>query len=429
MIRKRLLPVLLCVLAVAAAVRCGGVKPETLVTEQEEEEEQVQAEEEATDPELSAVNRQNNETPGMHNPVEESSAPPVIRNPYEILQAALDNAESMNSEADPDTAKQILDAVREIGREDQETVPEILWQVFDAFINSEIRTEIVNTAVSIEGGDKLEAKLGDLLVRQGDFAQRVDYPLLRDLVDILGRTGTPESYLPLFKTLTLPYDEEFLLEVEDTLISIASAGHSRNARNDLYPFLVNIILDDPGKNSTSAHTFDEKLAALRLGARGNVLTPFEKGALAEAALRAGMEHSGDPDSGRALRLEAAKMIREMKWVFAVRVALNYYAFAETAFYSAETPQLEKDEYVEAIYCLSAMNDAEAARVLSLRLGLLNSVMEFSGAWDVDIMLAMIKALGSLGYKSAFDNLNHIGLLAYPDTIKKSALDAVKRLQW
>jgi hypothetical protein len=433
MIRKRLFPVLLCILAAAATIRCGGVKPETLVMDQDQTEDKA--------PEISAANRQNDQVPETpdekpqedktpDSPIEENPAPPpVIRDPHEILQAAIRNAANMNGEADPDMAKQILTAVRMIGRETHEVAPEILWQVFDAFNNTEIRTEIVNTVISIEGGDKLESKLGELLVREDNFTQPVDYPLLRNLVDILGRMGTPDSYLPLFKILTLPYNEDFLSEVEDTLISIASKRNDRNVKNDLYAFLVNIILDDPGKKSSPAHSFDEKLAALRLGVRGNALTEFEKGALAEAALRAGMEHSGDLGSGRTLRLEAAKMIHEMKWVFAVRVALNYYAFAETAFYSVEIPQLEKDEYLEAISCLSAMNDAEAARVLSLRLGLLNSAMEFSGAWDIDIMLAMIKALGLLGYKSSFDNLNHIGLLAYPDTVKKSALDAVKRLQW
>jgi hypothetical protein len=418
MIRKRLFPVLLCILAAAATIRCGGVKPETLVMDQDQTEDKA--------PELSAANRQNDQVPETPEPVEENPAPPIIRDPYESLQAALANARAMRGEADPDTTKEILAAVREIAQEDRETAPEILWQIFDAFHNTEIKTEVINAVVGIEGGDTLETRLGELLVRQGNFAQRVDYPLLRSLVDILRRTGTPDSYRPLFHTLTLPYDEDFLLEVEDVLISIAS---NRNGRSDLYAFLVNIILDDPGKNSSLPHSFDEKLAALRLGTRKNILSEFEKGALAEAALRAGMEHSGDLGSGRTLRLEAAKIIHEMKWVFAHPLMLKYYTFAESAFYSVEVPIQEKDEYLGAISCLSAMNDAEAARVLSLRLGLLNSVMEFSGSWDIDIMLAMIKALGRLGYKSSFDNLNHIGLLAYPDTVKKSALDAVKRLQW
>jgi hypothetical protein len=56
-------------------------------------------------------------------------------------------------------------------------------------------------------------------------------------------------------------------------------------------------------------------------------------------------------------------------------------------------------------------------------------MEFSGEYDSDIIIAVIEALGDLRYKASYDSLNYVGFLSYPEPVKNSAREALKRLNW
>jgi HEAT repeat protein len=85
--------------------------------------------------------------------------------------------------------------------------------------------------------------------------------------------------------------------------------------------------------------------------------------------------------------------------------------------------------MEAVACLSAMGSLEAAQTLALQLGYLNARMERSGEYDDEIVLGLIKALGEIGNKAAFDNLLYVSYLPYPDQIQAAAREALNRLQW
>jgi hypothetical protein len=56
-------------------------------------------------------------------------------------------------------------------------------------------------------------------------------------------------------------------------------------------------------------------------------------------------------------------------------------------------------------------------------------MEFSEDYDADITVALIQALGGLRYKASYDSLNYVGFLSYPEDVKNSAREALKRLNW
>ena len=76
-----------------------------------------------------------------------------------------------------------------------------------------------------------------------------------------------------------------------------------------------------------------------------------------------------------------------------------------------------------------MSSSEAAQVLALQLGFINSRTEKTGLYDEAIILAIINSLGELADKSAFDNLLYIGYLNYPDKIQSAAREALARLKW
>ncbi len=76
-----------------------------------------------------------------------------------------------------------------------------------------------------------------------------------------------------------------------------------------------------------------------------------------------------------------------------------------------------------------MATSAAAQTLSIYLGLLNSETEQTGTYNEQIMLAVIKSLGDLGDKTAFDYLLYVGYLNYPETIISASRDALARLKW
>jgi hypothetical protein len=326
------------------------------------------------------------------------------------LRFALDNSALFRDDSDISNLVQLsLAGIRE-----QRYAPsaETLWQAFRVFPDNGTKIDILNTLAAVDSGPA--ERLNGLLEEQNGFFKSglaPNYPVLRALVSILGNAGDELSYAALFEALLLPYNGDLLLDIENALTSLGTA------RGDLGTFLIKTVLSGP---------LPEKEAAFRFGLRQNIGTE-EKAALAEAALETAGGYSGE--RGKELRSLAARIIRELKWIHALPLVVKYFYFAERAYQSDPGGSGNKAELLEAIQCLASMESVDAAVVLSLNLNLANSRMEFSGDYDADITIALIQALGGLRYKASYDSLNYVGFLSYPEDVKNSAREALKRLDW
>ena len=128
----------------------------------------------------------------------------------------------------------------------------------------------------------------------------------------------------------------------------------------------------------------------------------------------------------ALMAETMKSLAALKWSQASPVVVKY-------FYRAQGEYKDADKGVEVLIpvvnCMGAMATTEAAQALSIFLGLLNSETEQKKTYNEQVLLAVIKALGELGDKTAFDYLLYVGYLDYPESVKQASRDALARLQW
>jgi hypothetical protein len=333
---------------------------------------------------------------------------------YEFaLRFVLDNASLFRDDGDMSNLVQLsLSGIREQG---YAPAAETLWRAFRVFPDNGTKIDVLDTLAAVDQG--LAERLNRLLEEQNGFfrsALAPNYPVLRALVSLLGNAGNESSYAALFEALLLPYNDDFLLNIENAIASLGAA------RGDLGTFLVKTVLSG---------SLPEKEAAFRFGLRQNI-SAEEKAALAEAVLETvsnAAEYSGE--RGRELRFLAARIIRELKWTHALPLAVRYFYLAERAYQSDRSGSGNKAELLEAIRCLAAMESMDAAVVLSLNLNLANSRMEFSGEYDADITVALIQALGGLQYKASYDSLNYVDFLSYPEDIKNSAREALKRLNW
>jgi hypothetical protein len=158
------------------------------------------------------------------------------------------------------------------------------------------------------------------------------------------------------------------------------------------------------------------------------LSAADKGGLAETALEASLAFpsGGGDNEAVTLRYEAVNLLAKLKWVRANNLVVRNFYQVLSDYSIGAAP---RDRLIEAIACMGAMGNSEAAGVLALQLGYFNSQTEHSGGYDGDIIMALIEALGGIGDKIAFDHLLYVGYLAYPERIQTAAREALNRLKW
>jgi hypothetical protein len=127
-----------------------------------------------------------------------------------------------------------------------------------------------------------------------------------------------------------------------------------------------------------------------------------------------------------MRYLAAAALTPLRWARAGSLAIkNFYRVQED--YNRNLAA--KERLLEAIACLGATGNSDAALVAILQLGLISARMEKKSGYDADITIALVQALGRIGDKAAFDHLLHIRHLSYGENVQAAAREAIDRLKW
>lgn len=230
---------------------------------------------------------------------------------------------------------------------------------------------------------------------------------------VLGKAGDPSSFPVLFGACTGNYDPAVLTAAQEGLNDL-DEGYAEN---------ILAILDK--KN------IKDMYAAFSLAMKKDSLAKADRGRIAERAFAISSESKfseSGPDADTASKIVQDSMteLTGLSWSQASPSVVKY-------FYALQQGQGKAaagtDAIIPAVKCLGAMGTTDAAQTLSIYLGLLNSETEQKKTYDEQLLLVVIKALGDLGDKSAFDYLLYVGYLDYPETVKKASRDALARLAW
>lgn len=295
---------------------------------------------------------------------------------------------------------------------------ERLWSVFELYPRDQELRAVALMAFAKVG--KTEARvverLNTFLSGQTSLFRsgaQPEYPALAACIDALGNLGDGSSFPFLFSAYVAGFNKEISVKAIDALGKI---------QGDYEAYLKDVIT----RNSPL-----EKAAALEAGLSNPKFGFLERGALSEAALAAGLDRpAGDSPvelaSIRELKLRAVREIKALGRQKASPLVIRHFRNLLTEYNEGRAPEAE---LLEAISCLGAMGSIEAAQSLALYLQLINARTEQGGAYDEDILLAVISSLGELGDKTAFDYLLYIGYLQYPESVKRAAKDALQRLKW
>ena len=311
---------------------------------------------------------------------------------------------------DPDILSIAVTAVRGIGNHEYIPATEVLWQAFLCFPDNLIRYEILDV-LPIMDTQSLTPYINEFLVdqyRNYNSGLPSDYRLLSALFAILADTGDESSYPVLFSSSRL-YSGELKDEAIKALYGI---------NGDFSGFCIKVILNNP---------LPEKLAAFNLAVSRDELSAEKKAELAEAALETVLAIPGDRRS-EVLELteKSLLLIQEAEWVRSLPHVIKYYTQCHAAF---RADRSLKQALLNAIACMGALKSAEAARPLALDLSLYNSRYAALANEDYEVVLALINALGKLGYKASYDILRQAGSLDYPGTIREAAQKTLNMLQW
>ncbi|MDR2101279.1 MAG: hypothetical protein LBP43_01760 [Treponema sp.] len=307
-------------------------------------------------------------------------------------------------------------AARGAGQAGHHASADTLWKIFQSYPNTLIRVDVLGALGNLGAGNPqaivyINQFLSDTHSRFRSGAAP-DYPVLSAAINALARGGNRTSFPVLFTVINAGYPNQIVQE----------AALAMNAIPYNYaPFLMDVIRKNPPA---------EKLTAFRLGAYNEKFTLTEQGDLAEAALETGFDIPADTPENEALlsslRYASIPALTRLKWTRATGLVIKHFYQVQTG-YTRGT--LSGDRFLEAIHCLGAMGNSEAAQVLALQLGFLNSQTERTGEFDEKVILALVSALGEIGDKIAHDYFLHIAYLPYSGPIKAAAREALARLKW
>jgi hypothetical protein len=321
---------------------------------------------------------------------------------------------------DPDMIQIAVGSVKGIAKCAYTPAAENLWQLFLTFPDNVIRVEILRSLPALKtsagkdsGGNAFAftEKLNDFLTEQNSQYKEKTAPninLLSALFETLGKIGDDSSYLPLF-TSCRTYSGALQAQAAKALYSIDG---------NFTVFLTKIIVDNPP---------EEKLEALKLIADHEGLSAEKKGILAEAALETALASPGEQkNQNKKITDLSVRLIGETKRISALPLVFKYYNQSMELF---RNDPAQKQPLLDAISCLGFLKDSEAAKRLSLQLGIYNSRIIGIRPEEQDVTLAIISALGNLGYKVSRDSIYQASKLPWPQEIKDAAQIALKKLQW
>jgi len=286
-----------------------------------------------------------------------------------------------------------------------------LWKLFLEYPDSTIGAEVLITAGKLGKKNKnIIDGINNYLAEKNSLYRSgspVNYVMISACIIAIMELNNISSYPALFSALCSGYPEVIRSEAQGALDLI---------HGNLKRFLSETI---------ESGTPSEKFFALTAGMNSGKLSVSERGQLAELALEQSLT-SGDNTDLSAMRYAAVRALTQLRWTRANNLAIrNFYRMQTEYQHNASS----REHFLEAITLLGAVGNSDAALALCLQLGLINARTERMGEFDEEITLAIVRSLGLIGDKAAFDLLLNVSNLMYPENILAAAGEAIDRLRW
>lgn len=245
-----------------------------------------------------------------------------------------------------------------------------------------------------------------------DVSQRSNDFLLA-VIEVLGSVKDSNLFNSLFPCLFLDLDNEIIVRITEIL-----SNTIQDYKQDAIKVIENGVIK-------------EKRAVFDLAEKNSLTDDFFKAEIAENTLSSTINLSEDGIALRKdsidLQLDAMRVIKRTSWTRSSLLIATYFNQAQKQY---EQSLLTREELIEIIDCITVLASFETGKALTDYLGILNDKTEMTGTFDEVLLLSVIRSIGKLGEKSAFDNLLFVILYqGYPESIINASKEALAKLNW
>lgn len=335
------------------------------------------------------------------------------------IQFALDNKEILGNDRELDAL--VVSAILTITPEyvasaDKLSQAEILFnftKLFNIFSSSNtvqiaVLSKILLLKDSIKTTDFTE-ELNKYL--QSDGIATADKSVLKSVISTLESIGNNKSFNILFSLYINPEFESVQNELETTLIKLAPN------------YIDEILYIINEKNIAKNKPLFEKIVKNSKISKNNLCE------IAENLLNSSIlyvENSTEKDDFTKLQIEVLQVLSSNNWTRASSSAISFFIFAKDKFTNG---LISEEDMIKIVSSLINVAPIESISPLVSYLVELNSLTEMGKSVSIPVVEAVIKTLGAIGNKSAFDSLLGVTYLNYPESVLSAAREALAGLKW
>lgn len=290
-------------------------------------------------------------------------------------------------------------------------ITEKLSRIFLSFDDETVGVAVLGKIESLTNVPSQTVSMIDDYIASSEKNKK-SFFVIKKALEVIEKKGTEKSFRivwNLWKNNSLP---ELDLPLENTLISLSAK----------YPTEVISLISQSEINVTGRYIDSIKKS-------DNISLNF-KAEIAENALLGIIYYDGDLTENSSLLIElpldCVKIISKANWTRSASLVVRYFSMAKEQF---QNQKMTAGQFIEVINCLTSLSSSESVNALSGYLSELNEQVEKNSVLNQEVVLALIKSLGVLGDKSAFDNLLYVTYLNYPEEIKNAARDSLAKLKW
>lgn len=140
------------------------------------------------------------------------------------------------------------------------------------------------------------------------------------------------------------------------------------------------------------------------------------------------ENSGSADEEIiSLQIDSYCVLRDLKWTRAAATTIKFFDIAVKEF---ENSQMSEKYFCMVIEGIAETSPIESVSRLASYLSKQNKAMENENSKVSEpVVLSLIKTLGAIGDKNAFDSLLAVTYYNYSDTVIAEAREALAKLKW
>ncbi len=236
--------------------------------------------------------------------------------------------------------------------------------------------------------------------------------LIGNIINSLGEFGDSRSFSLIFNIWLNEIWPEYETLTENSLVNLAQNSFE-NANKAVFfsdnPTIFKFfnLMKKSGKNNKN---FLEKLA--------------EKSLL--YAINNAESKQEFPQVFFMIQKETLETLASAKWSRSEETVLKNFSVAKKEY---ETKIIDDSEFIEIIELTAKFSSPKIAEKLSKLLGEFNLSAEKTEIPSEPVTLALIKSLGELGDKTAFDNLLYVTYLNYSEKVIAQAKDSLAKLKW